>query len=149
MDKEQMEAQMAAEMNADAVARLKRETELQAASEKIWFEDDERVTLRDGSVRTIPPLLFGDARTFMQKVKTVNIDVILFNFGPNGQSPAETDLYDILAMAFKDHSDMVTVVNEGGRVTYQPNRDYIDRNVDIRMARQIIDIMLDVNALKK
>jgi hypothetical protein len=138
-----MEAQKSAELNAAAVERIKREVEAQAAAEKIWFEDDEKVTLRDGSVRTIPPLLFVDARIFMQKVKSVDINAIILNFAPGADR--ETDLYDILAMAFKDHKDIVTVEGD----TYIPNREYIDRNVDIRLARKIIDTMLDMNSLKK
>lgn len=145
--KEELEAQKSAEMNEAAVARIKADADAQLNSEKVWFEDDEKVKLRDGSVRTIPPLLFKDARVFMQKVKTVDINAIILNFAPGANR--ETDLYDILAMAFKDHPDIVSVGAQGDDFVYIPNQSYIDRNIDIRLARKIIDTMLDMNAMGK
>lgn len=145
--KEELEAEMSTKLNDEAVARIKAEAEAQIASEKVWFEDDEKIQLRDGTMRTIPPLLFKDARTFMQKVKSVDINAIILNFAPGADR--ETDLYDILAMAFKDHPEIVSVEQQGEDFVYIPNRAYIDRNVDIRLARKIIDTMLDMNAMGK
>lgn len=147
MDKAQ---QVAQEMNEEAVARIKAEEKSKAAeaiarAETVWFEDDDQVTLRDGSVRKIPPLALGEARRFMNLVRTVNIDAIILNFAP-GADNAEKDLYDILALAFRGYPDMVTTKEDG---TLEPIRDYLDRVIDIRMARKLIDAMLDLNALKK
>lgn len=135
--------------NEEAVARIKaeeeeRSREIVAKSEIYWFEDDDKVTLRDGSVRKIPPMPLGDARRFMNLVRTVNIDAIILNFVP-GSNSAEQDLYDILCLAFRGYPDMVS--EEDGKLV--PNREYMDRVIDIRLARKLIDTMLDLNALKK
>lgn len=148
---EQDAAKQAAQaMNDEALARIKAEEQAKAAeaiarAEVVWFEDDDQITLRDGSVRKIPPLQLGEARKFMNLVRTVNIDAIILNFAP-GASTAEADLYDILSVAFKQYPDMVTIKEDG---SLEPVRDYMDRVIDIRMARKLIDTMLDLNALKK
>lgn len=149
-NKEELEQQMSAQMNAETVERIKAEEEAKsreaaAFAEVVWFEDDDQVTLRDGSVRKLPPLPLGDARRFMNLVRTVNIDAIILNFAPSSVG-AEEDLYSILAMGFRSYPDMVTIKEDG---TYEPNRAYMDKVIDIRLARNVIDTMLDLNALKK
>lgn len=149
MNQTELEQEHSQKMNEEAVARIKAEQEEQskqtvATAEIVWFEDDDQVTLRDGSVRKIPPMPLGDARRFMNLVRTVNIDAIILNFAP-GSTVAEQDLYDILCLAFRGYPDMVT--EDAGKLI--PNRDYMDRVIDIRLARKLIDTMLDLNALKK
>jgi hypothetical protein len=150
MENQDPAKQAAQEMNDEAIARIKAEEQAKAAeaiarAEVVWFEDDDQITLRDGSVRKIPPLTIGEARRFMTLVKTVNIDAIILNFAP-GADKSEADLYDILSLAFKNYPDMVTIKEDS---SLEPKRAYMDRVIDIRMARHLIDTMLDLNALKK
>jgi hypothetical protein len=131
------ERNIAAEMNKEAVERIKAEE--MKNTEKIFFEDDEEIRLRDGKVYKIPPASLKDARKLMQKLKTVNVDVIILNFLPSEDDEAtkqrEEDLFDILMMAFKNYPEI--------------NREYIEEYVDVEIARKIIEILIGLNGLKK
>ena len=131
------ERNIAAGMNKEAVERIKAEE--MKNTEKIFFEDDEEIRLRDGKVYKIPPASLKDARKLMQKLKTVNVDVIILNFLPSEDDEAtkqrEEDLFDILMMAFKNYPEI--------------NREYIEEYVDVEIARKIIEILIGLNGLKK
>lgn len=131
------ERNIAAEMNNEAVERIK--VEEIRKTEKIFFEDDEEIRLRDGKVYKIPPVSLKDARKLMQKLKTVNVDVIILNFLPSEDDEMtkqrEEDLFDILMMAFKNYPEVT--------------REYIEEYVDVETARRIIEIMIGLNGLKK
>lgn len=106
--------------------------------EKVFFEDDEEIMLRDGKTYKIHPCTLKDARTLMQLLKTVNIEAIILNMLPSEEDDEETtegDLFDVLLLAFKgyDHID----------------REYIDNYVDIDIAREVINIMIGLNGIKK
>ena len=106
--------------------------------EKVFFEDDEEVMLRDGKVYKIHPCTLKDARKLMSLLKTVNIDAIILNLLPpedGVEATNEGDLFDVLLLAFKGYAHV--------------NRDYIDSYVDLEIARQIINIMIGINGIKK
>lgn len=131
------EKNIVVEMNKEAVEHIKAE-EIRK-TEKIFFEDDEEIRLRDGKVYKIPPVSLKDARKLMQKLKTVNVDVIILNFLPSEDDEMtkqrEEDLFDILMMAFKNYPEVT--------------REYIEEYVDVETARRIIEIMIGLNGLKK
>jgi len=106
---------------------------------KIFFEDDEEIRLRDGKVYKIPPASLKDARKLMQKLKTVNVDVIILNFIPSEDDDVtkqrEEDLFDILMLAFKNYPEI--------------DREYIEEYVDVETAKEIIEILIGLNGLKK
>jgi hypothetical protein len=142
MNKEQAEFQHSSMMNDEAVARIKQEAaqfEEAKRIEGVFFEDDAEIKLRDGKTYKIPPCTLKDARKLMNLLKTVSIDAIILNFLPPEEAgddeQRENDLFDILAMAFKGYPHV--------------DRDYIDENVDLATAREIIEIMIGLNGLKK
>lgn len=106
--------------------------------EKVFFEDDEEVMLRDGKVYKIHPCTLKDARKLMKLLRTVNIEAIILNLLPSEdgeEATSEGDLFDVLLLAFKGYPHV--------------DRNYIDNYVDLELARQIIDIMIGINGIKK
>jgi hypothetical protein len=107
--------------------------------EKVFFEEDEEVRLRDGRTYRIPPLSIRDARKLMKKLNIIDSAIIIANLIPEDEE-AEDDRYDdlmeILHMAFKPYYKDVTV-------------DYLADHVDLVIAKKIIDIMIGLNGLKK
>lgn len=105
--------------------------------ESVFFEDDEEIMLRDGKTYKLHPCTLKDARKLMKLLKTVQIDAIILNFLPEdeGGAGSEEDLFDILLIAFKGYPHV--------------DRDYIDNYVDLETARQIIEIMIGINGIKK
>ncbi len=107
--------------------------------ERIIFEDDEEVTLRNGKKYKIPSANFKDARKLMKLLKTVNIEAIILNFLPTDDTEKDAkrleDLYALMRIAFVNYPEV--------------NDEFLDRYVDLKIARQIIDILIDLNGLKK
>lgn len=107
--------------------------------EKAIFEDDEVIKLRDGKEYRIPPCSFKDARKLMKLLRTVNIDVIILNFIPTGNEVEDdkriNDLYQIMEIAFRAYPHVT--------------RQYIEDYVDLKIARQLIEILIDLNGIKK
>lgn len=107
--------------------------------ESIFFEDDAEIRLRDGKTYKIPPAGLKNARRLMKLLKTINIDAIILNFAPTGNEETdeqrENDLFEILSMAFVGYPEVDT--------------DYISRYVDIKLAGDIIEILIGLNGLKK
>jgi len=105
--------------------------------ESVFFEDDEKIMLRDGKTYKIHPCTLKDARKLMKLLRTVQIEAIILNFLPedDGGTGAEKDLFDILLLAFKNYPHV--------------DKDYIDNYVDLETAKQIIEIMIGINGIKK
>lgn len=107
----------------------------------VFFEDDEEITLRDGKKYKIAPCTLAEARKLTQLIKTVNVDAIILNFIPEIDEDSgeeitrENDLLNILLMAFKNYPHV--------------DKNYIDNYVDLELAREIIEIMLGINGIKK
>lgn len=104
----------------------------------IFFEDDAEIKLRDGKVYKIPPATLKDARKLMEKLKTVNVDIIILNFistDDNNATQRENDLFDILMIAFKNYPEIT--------------KEYIEEYVDVELAKKIIEIMIGLNDIKK
>jgi hypothetical protein len=93
--------------------------------------------LRDGKTYKLHPNTLKDARKMMKLLKTVQIEAIILNFLPKeeGGTGSEDNLFKILLLAFKNYPEV--------------NRDYIDNYVDLEIARQIIEIMIGLNGIKK
>jgi hypothetical protein len=107
--------------------------------ESVFFEDDAEVKLRDGKIYKIPPASLKNARRLMQLLKTVNTDIVLLNFAPTGDtetdSKRENDLFEILSIAFINYPEVT--------------REYLEEYVDIKLASEIIDILIGLNGIKK
>jgi hypothetical protein len=103
----------------------------------IFFEDDAEIKLRDGKVYKIPPATLKDARKLMEKLKTVNVDIIILNFiqTDDDSTQRENDLFDILMIAFKNYPEVT--------------KEYIEEYVDVEIAKRIIEIMIGLNDIKK
>lgn len=105
--------------------------------ERVFFEDDEKIKLRDGRVYNIPPLGLKDAKRLMAMMNTINTTIILENLiedeegGDNYQN-----LMEVLLMAFKPYYPKMTV-------------EYLENYVDLLIAKKIIDAMIGLNGLKK
>ncbi len=105
--------------------------------EKVFFEEDEKVRLRDGITYTIPPLGIKDARKLIKKLNTIDSGVIIANLIPeDGEEDRYDELLDILLMGFKPYYPKMTT-------------DYLGDYVDVDAAAHIIDIMIGINGLKK
>ncbi|MHA7967000.1 DNA polymerase III subunit gamma/tau [Paenibacillus sp. CAU 1782] len=106
--------------------------------EKVFFEDDEKVRLRDGKTYCIPPLGLLDARKLMKQLNSIDSGVIIANLIPDDED--ENDrfdaLMDVLLMAFKPYYKHMTA-------------DYLGEYIDLETAKVIIDSMIGLNGLKK
>lgn len=105
--------------------------------ERDFMEEGEPITLRDGVTYIIPPLLLKDARKLMRKLETIDIDYIITNFieDENGETGEEA-LYEVLLMGFKaNYPDMT--------------KEELENICDLRQAKKLITIMIDLNGLKK
>lgn len=140
--KEKKEKAHSKEMNEEAVERIKKEVLSQDEADKIastFFEDDEAIRLRDGKTYRIPPSSLKNARKLMSLLKTVNVEIIMLNFVPTGDEAQDekriNDLYDILSIAFVNYSHVT--------------REYIEEYVDVVQAKEIVNILIGLNGLKK
>lgn len=105
--------------------------------EKVFFEEDDSVRLRDGISYKIPPLGLRDARNLMKKLNTIDTGVIIANLIADDEGKDDYDeLLGVLLMAFKPYYKTMTI-------------DYLADYVDIGSAKQIIDIMIGLNGIKK
>lgn len=106
--------------------------------EKVYFEEDEKVRLRDGFTYSIPPLGLKDARQLIQKLNTIDSGVIIANLIPEGEEEEDRfdELMEILHMAFKPYYKHITV-------------EYLEEFIDLDTAKTIIDCMIGLNGLKK
>lgn len=106
--------------------------------EKVFFEEDEKVRLRDGKTYSIPPLGIRDARKLMKLLNTIDSGIIIANLIP--ESEVDDDRYEellkVLLMAFKPYYKHV-------------DTEYLADYVDLETAKKIIDAMIGLNGLKK
>ncbi|ALA07163.1 putative DNA polymerase III subunit gamma/tau [Brevibacillus phage SecTim467] len=106
--------------------------------EKVFFEEDEKVRLRDGKTYYIPPLGLRDARKLMKKLNTIDSGVIIANLIPDSDDEDDRydELLDVLLMAFKPYYSHMTI-------------EHLEEYVDLETAKKIIDCMIGLNGLKK
>lgn len=106
--------------------------------EKVFFEEDEKVRLRDGKTYSIPPLGLKDARKLMKKLNTIESGVIIANLIPDGDDDEDRydELLNVLLMAFKPYYSSMTL-------------EHLEEYVDLDNAKKIIDCMIGLNGLKK
>lgn len=104
---------------------------------KVFFEEDEEVRLRDGKTYKIPPLSLKDAMKLMEKINGIDTGIIIANLISDSEGNNNYDrLLEVLHMAFKPYYPEIT-------------KEYIEEYVDLDTAKQIIDIMIGLNGLKK
>lgn len=105
--------------------------------EKVFFEEDEKVKLRDGMTYTIPPLGLKDAKELMKKLNSIDTAIIIANLIEDEEGNSNyNELLEVLLMGFKPYYKDMTV-------------EYLEEYVDIVTAKQIIDILIGLNGLKK
>lgn len=106
--------------------------------EKVFFEEDEQVRLRDGKTYRIPPLGLKDARKLMKMLNSIDTGIIISNLMvmEGEDEDRYSPLMEVLHMAFKPYYKHVTI-------------EYLEDYVDLVLAKQIIDAMIGLNGLKK
>ncbi|MCU5114929.1 DNA polymerase III subunit gamma/tau [Bacillus wiedmannii] len=105
--------------------------------EKVFFEEDEKVTLRDGKAYAIPPLGLKDAKNLMKKLNTIDTGVIIANLiADETGNDSYDELLEVLLMGFKPYYKEISA-------------QYLGDYIDIVTAKEIIDIMIGLNGLKK
>lgn len=104
---------------------------------KVFFEDDDKITLRDGRTYRIPPLSLKDGLKLMDKLNGIDTSVIVLNLIDDGSGNSRYDLLiEVLLMAFKPYYPEITT-------------DYVSEYVDLNTAKEILDIMIGLNQIKK
>ncbi|CCF16582.1 DNA polymerase III subunits gamma and tau [Brevibacillus laterosporus GI-9] len=133
----QVEKQQAVSTTEETPAKVLSQEEA-SIREKVFFEEDEKVRLRDGKTYSIPPLGIRDARKLMKLLNTIDSGIIIANLIP--ESELDDDRYEellhVLLMAFKPYYKHV-------------DTDYLADFVDLETAKKIIDAMIGLNGLKK
>ncbi|QDX95810.1 DNA polymerase III subunit gamma/tau [Brevibacillus laterosporus] len=133
----QVEEQQAIPATEEATAKVLSEEEA-SIREKVFFEEDEKVRLRDGKTYSIPPLGIKDARKLMKLLNTIDSGIIIANLIP--ESEVDDDRYEellkVLLMAFKPYYKHV-------------DTEYLADYVDLETGKKIIDAMIGLNGLKK
>jgi hypothetical protein len=105
--------------------------------EKVFFEEDETIRLRDGRTYRIPALSLKDGRKLMKQLHTIDATVIISNLIEDEEGNDNFDnLMSVLLMAFRPYYKDI-------------DADYLAEYVDIETAKKIIDIMIGINGLKK
>lgn len=126
-------------MNRQGVERIKQEAV--SRSEAVFFEDDEEITLRDGRKYKIPPATLKQARRIMQLLRTVDVQAVVLNFLPTGNEETdrqrEENFFELMEIAFSKYPEV------------SGNREYLEENVDLVIARKVIDVLIGINGLKK
>ncbi|GBF32190.1 hypothetical protein DCCM_0381 [Desulfocucumis palustris] len=107
--------------------------------ERVIFEDDDEIILRDGKKYKIPPCSLKDARELIRIFRTINVDLIIVNFIPTGKDDEDEqrvrDFYRVMKIAFKDYPGI--------------DQAYLEKYVDLKIARKVINSILDLNEIKK
>lgn len=106
--------------------------------EKVFFEEDDVVRLRDGKSYRIPPLSLKDARKLMKLLNVIDTSIIISNLivMEGDDEDRYAPLMEVLLMAFKPYYPNVTT-------------EYLSEYVDLVTAKKIIDSMIGLNGLKK
>ncbi len=105
--------------------------------EKDFMEDGEPIILRDKITYIIPPLLLKDAKKLMNKLETIDTDLIIINFIANDEGVTKEDeLFEVLLLGFKyNYPDMAA--------------ERLEEICDLQKAKEIINLMIGLNGLKK
>ncbi|AHC19016.1 DNA polymerase III subunit gamma/tau [Paenibacillus sp. FSL M7-0802] len=106
--------------------------------EKAFFEEDEKVRLRDGKTYHLPPLGLKDARKLIKKLNSIDSGIIIANLIPVDLEGEDRypELIDVLLMGFKPYYSWMTP-------------EHLEEYVDLETAKQIIDAMIGLNGIKK
>lgn len=105
--------------------------------QKVFFEEDEVIYLRDGKKYHIPPLSLRDGVKLMNKLNGIDSTVIIMNLMDDGNGETRFDLLmEVLLMAFKPYYKEI-------------DADYLAEYVDLNTAKEILDIMIGLNQIKK
>lgn len=105
--------------------------------QKVFFEEDEVIYLRDGKKYHIPPLSLRDGVKLMNKLNEIDSSIIIMNLIDDGNGETKFDLLmEVLHMAFKPYYKDITI-------------DYLAEFIDINTAKTILDIMIGLNQIKK
>lgn len=133
----QVEKQQAVSTTEETPAKVLSQEEA-SIREKVFFEEDEKVRLRDGKTYSIPPLGIRDARKLMKLLNTIDSGIIIANLIPESELDDDRyeELLNVLLMAFKPYYKHV-------------DTDYLADYVDLETAKKIIDAMIGLNGLKK
>ncbi|MCR8985647.1 DNA polymerase III subunit gamma/tau [Brevibacillus laterosporus] len=133
----QVEKQQAVSTTEETPAKVLSQEEA-SIREKVFFEEDEKVRLRDGKTYSIPPLGIRDARKLMKLLNTIDSGIIITNLIPESELDDDRyeELLNVLLMAFKPYYKHV-------------DTDYLADYVDLETAKKIIDAMIGLNGLKK
>lgn len=133
----QVEKQQAISTTEETPAKVLSQEEA-SIREKVFFEEDEKVRLRDGKTYSIPPLGIRDARKLMKLLNTIDSGIIIANLIPESELDDDRyeELLNVLLMAFKPYYKHV-------------DTDYLADYVDLETAKKIIDAMIGLNGLKK
>jgi hypothetical protein len=105
--------------------------------EKVFFEDDDLVQLRDGKSYRMPPLGLKQGRLLVKKMNTINTGIIIENLIDDEEGVDRYDeLLNVLLMGFRPYYPHMTV-------------EYLEEYIDLVSAKKIIDSMIGLNGLKK
>lgn len=105
--------------------------------EKVFFEEDDEIRLRDGKTYRIPPLGLKDARKLIKLLNTIDTGIIISNLLENDNGEDKyNELLKVLEMGFKPYYSHV-------------DSGYLADYVDVVSAKKIIDSMIGLNGLKK
>ncbi|AYB38390.1 DNA polymerase III subunit gamma/tau [Brevibacillus laterosporus] len=133
----QVEKQQAISATEEAPTKVLSQEEA-SIREKVFFEEDEKVRLRDGKTYSIPPLGIRDARKLMKLLNTIDSGIIIANLIPESELDDDRyeELLNVLLMAFTPYYKHV-------------DTEYLADYVDLETAKKIIDAMIGLNGLKK
>ncbi|PPA89907.1 DNA polymerase III subunit gamma/tau [Brevibacillus laterosporus] len=133
----QFEKQKAISATEEAPTKVLSQEEA-SIREKVFFEEDEKVRLRDGKTYSIPPLGIRDARKLMKLLNTIDSGIIIANLIPESELDDDRyeELLNVLLMAFTPYYKHV-------------DTEYLADYVDLETAKKIIDAMIGLNGLKK
>lgn len=105
--------------------------------EKVFFEGDDEVRLRDGKTYRIPPLGLKEGRILVKKMHDINTGIIIENLIEDEEGVDRYDeLLEVLLMGFKPYYHNMTA-------------EYLEEYIDLVTAKVIIDSMIGLNGLKK
>lgn len=110
-------------------------------SAKIWFEDSVNFKLRDGSTYNIKPLTLRNARILMENIMYINVDHPIMTY---------IDISDENTLiTAADRAEKLMDVVELGFKEYNLSREYLEDNIDLRSVKELLDIYMDLNGIKK
>lgn len=129
------------QQSAQAAETEKITKEESERQERVLFEDDDKVMLRDGKSYQISPFGLKDGRLAVKMLNSINSAIIIDNLieDEEGIDKYET-LIEVIYMAFKPYVR-----------SYYPHitKEYLEEYVDLMTAKKIIDIIIGLNGLKK